>query len=219
MGIEAVIFDMDGLLFNTEKLYIVESKKVVEKLGFQIPDEVYLECAGASHERTMEILTDSLGPDFPLEEWHRMIHEQVIHRINTEGVKKKEGTDRILALLREKNMPLAVASSSGRKSVEGLLNMAGILEYFEKIVCGDEVENSKPHPEIFLKTAGAIDKSPDSCMVFEDSFQGIRAAHAAGMRPVMVPDLRSPDTDIIKLCFRVCSSLDYAAEIIDELLA
>ncbi len=218
MEIEAVIFDMDGLLLDTENLYITQSKTVVEHLGYHIPDEVYLECVGSSHPRTREILVENLGKDFPLEKWEKEIHHRVIGHLERHGVNKKQGVERILRILTDKNVSLAVASSTRRKNVEGLLNLAGIIEYFSVLLCGDEVENGKPHPEIFIRTAEKLSVHPESCLVFEDSFQGIRAAHAAGMRPVMIPDLRSPGVEIFKLCFRVCASLDHAADIISELL-
>ena len=218
MKIKAVIFDMDGLLLDTESLFISESRKIFEDLGCEIPDEVYLECAGTRNAGTKAILQDRLGPDLPLEAWERQIQSRVNNRIHTGGVKKKKGVDRILRALQAKDISLAVASSSERKDVEELLTLSGLIDNFKNIICGDEVENTKPNPEIFLKTAGALDESPGSCMVFEDSFHGIRAAHTAGMRPVMIPDLRSPGMDIIQLCFRICPSLDYAAEILDELL-
>jgi len=103
--------------------------------------------------------------------------------------------------------------------VEGLLALGGIRSYFDHLVFGDEVEHSKPHPEIFLKASRALDVNPENCLVFEDSFQGLRAARAAGMRPVMIPDLKMPSDEISGLCYRVCDSLFQAGDILDELLA
>ncbi|MBI9101700.1 MAG: HAD family phosphatase [Spirochaetales bacterium] len=219
MGIKAVIFDMDGLLFDTESLYIGESKKIVESMGHHIPDAVYLDCVGASHPRTREILIENLGGDFPLEEWEKRIHHQVIEHLETRGVDKKSGVDGILSALKAQHIPMAVASSTRRKNVEGLLKLGGIRDYFDYLVCGDEVKHSKPDPEIFLKAAGALEIKPANCLVFEDSFQGIRAANAAGMRPVMIPDLKQPDSEISGLCFRVCDSLLTAENLLSELLS
>lgn len=210
MGIEAVIFDMDGLLLNTECLYIDESKKVVESMGHHIPDEIYLECVGTSHSMTRAILLEHLGSDFPLEEWEEKIHHRVVSCFENNGVEKMAGVESLLEALREMGIPMAVASSTRRKNVEGLLKMGGIREYFDYLVCGDEVKQSKPNPEIFLKAANALSVSPESCLVFEDSFMGIRAAYAAGMRPVMIPDLKNPDDEISRLCFRILPSLDEA---------
>lgn len=216
--IEAVIFDMDGLLFDTEGTYVDASRKVALEMGFDLGEEVFHSCVGVNHERTEAILLEASDGKLPIGEWNLRVHKKVVEKFETDGIPVKAGASTILALLEKRGFPMAVASSTSRGSVLKMVAATGFDKYFSFYSCGDEVVHSKPHPEIFLNAAAGLKADPAKCLVFEDSPAGIRAAEAAGMRPVMVPDLIPPGPEFYSLIYRVCPGLNYAVNIIDELL-
>ena len=187
--ITAVVFDMDGILFDTERLcrdcWIALSKE------FAIPnmEEVYALCIGVNVQTTRQIVYDNYGKDFPFEEYDRRASAMYNEYIAEHGVPVKEGVRETLEALAKAGAKIAVASSTRREKVLRLLASAGIDRYFTAVVGGDTVTHSKPHPEIFLKACEALGVTPEEAIAVEDSHNGIRSAHAAGMAPVMVPDL------------------------------
>jgi HAD superfamily hydrolase (TIGR01509 family) len=216
--INAVIFDMDGLLLDTEGTYLSFSREVAAEMGFPLEEEVFHRCIGIPHNKTTAIVREATGGKMDVEQWARGVHKKVFQFFSKEGVKIKAGAVPLLETLKSRGLPLAVASSTHREGVLQLLAGADLVDYFQYFSCGDEVKNSKPDPEIFLKAAGGLGIDPQDCLVFEDSPAGIRAAAAAGMRPVMVPDLIMPHPDFYEHIFRVCPSLVYAGTILEELL-
>ena len=185
-----VIFDMDGVLFDSESVYI----DGYVMYASDCPDirETALSCIGANGRRTREIFVEKYGEDFPFDEYYRKVKAYV----QSHPIPLKKGTVEILKFLSENNVPLALASSTSTASVMKMLKEADILKYFDKVICGDMVSHSKPHPEIFLKAGEELGYAPENCYVIEDSFNGIRAAYNAGMIPVMVPDILGPDEEI-----------------------
>ncbi|MBQ3418387.1 MAG: HAD family phosphatase [Ruminococcus sp.] len=186
----AVIFDMDGVLFDSESVYI----EGYVKYASDYPDirETSLSCVGANGRRTREIFMEKYGESFPFDEYYRKVKAYV----QSHPIPLKQGAVEILKFLSEKNIPLALASSTSTPSVMKMLDEAQLLPYFDKVICGDTVSHSKPHPEIFLKAAEELGYAPENCYVIEDSYNGIRAAYNAGMIPVMVPDILMPDEEI-----------------------
>ena len=186
----AVIFDMDGVLFDSESVYI----EGYVKYASDYPDirETSLSCVGANGRRTREIFMEKYGESFPFDDYYRKVKAYV----QSHPIPLKQGAVEILKFLSEKNTPLALASSTSTPSMMKMLKEARLLPYFDKIICGDTVSRSKPHPEIFLKTAEELGYAPENCYVIEDSYNGIRAARSAGMIPVMVPDILQPDEEI-----------------------
>ena len=187
--ITAVVFDMDGVLFDTERLckdcWIALSKE------YEIPnmEEVYALCIGVNVQATRQIVYENYGKDFPFEEYDRRASEMYNRYIAEHGVPVKDGVRETLEALAKAGVKIAVASSTRREKVLRLLASAGIDRYFTAVVGGDTVTHSKPHPEIFLKACEALGVTPEEAIAVEDSHNGIRSAHAAGMAPVMVPDL------------------------------
>lgn len=216
--INGVIFDMDGLLLDTEGTYLSFSREVAAEMGFPLEEEVFHRCIGIPHDKTTAVVREATGGKIDVDLWARGVHEKVFRFFSEEGVKIKAGAVPLLETLKCRGLPLGVASSTHREGVLKLLTGAGLVEYFRFFSCGDEVKNSKPDPEIFLKAAEGLGIDPRECLVFEDSPAGIRAASAAGMRAVMVPDLIMPRPDFYEHVFRVCPSLVYAGTILEELL-
>jgi len=212
--IHAALFDMDGLLFDTERLSLELWNTASAEHGYDVPSELLKRLVGRSEADSRAILFQELGESFPYE---RIVHSYAEigrTRVLQEGVPRKSGVERLLAYLAEHNLPRAVATSSPRVTAEFLLREAGIYSRFQELITGDDVSESKPAPDIFELAATKLGVEPQHCVVFEDSPAGIRAAAAAGALPVLVPDLLSPDHEIMALCFAVCADLDEARELL-----
>jgi HAD superfamily hydrolase (TIGR01509 family) len=144
---------------------------------------------------------------FPIGEARRLRIQHTEETVARNGVPIKEGLGELLDLLDRSGVMKAVATSTERTRALSLLTLAGVLNRFDAVVCGDEVERGKPHPDIFLAAAAKLGRSPIDCMVLEDSESGLTAAHRAGMRPVLVPDLKAPSQEALALAFRVFPTL------------
>ena len=208
--ITAVVFDMDGILFDTERLcrdcWIALSKE------FAIPnmEEVYALCIGVNVQTTRQIVYDNYGKDFPFEEYDRRASAMYNEYIAEHGVPVKEGVRETLEALAKAGAKIAVASSTRREKVLRLLASAGIDRYFTAVVGGDTVTHSKPDPEIFLTACEALSVAPEEAIAVEDSHNGIRAAHAAGMLAVMVPDLLPVTEEMRKISAYVAADMNDA---------
>jgi HAD superfamily hydrolase (TIGR01509 family) len=202
----AVVFDMDGTLLDTESVFRDVVFAVCGTLGFPMTDDVHLAMVGSSHEATNRLLVEAYGVSFPYVLFEEQCREMFGHRM-AEAVPLKEGVIEILGELRGRGIPAAVATSSRSAHALGHLGRAGLLELFETVVTRDDVENPKPHPEPYLTAAKRLGMTPRHCLAVEDSHSGVRAAHAAGMQTIMVPDLVHPSTEIEALCAAVMRSL------------
>jgi HAD superfamily hydrolase (TIGR01509 family) len=205
---QAVIFDMDGTLLDTESVFKTIVYEVCTELGFEMTEAVHLSMVGGSHERTNQLLVEAYGVAFPyamFDERCRVIMRERSHG----GVPVKPGAREFVSELRERGIPTAVATSSRQPHAQHHLGAAGLLDLFDTIVTRDDVANPKPHPEPYLTAAKRLGIDPLQCLALEDSFSGVRAAHAAGMQTIMVPDLVHPSEDIRALGIAVMESLDH----------
>lgn len=214
--VRLAIFDMDGLLFDTENLFLRLTKETEKELGYSIPYSLHMESIGRTFDDVKELFRDHFGDGFPFREFFTRTKERVYSHIQREGMPVKEGARELIQALAERNIVLALASSSPRWIVEDNLSAAGMQSSFSIVVCGDEIEQGKPAPDIFFKTAELASVDPKEALVFEDSNNGIRAASAAGMRAVMVPDIKPAEKEVEQMAFRAYSSLLEALEEIDE---
>lgn len=186
---DAVIFDMDGVIFDSERLVLSCWEKVGEKYGFQGIDEVFLPCIGTNEVKTKEIVMDYYGQDFPYETFRQEASVLFHERVHLDGLPVKKGVREILDYLKEQEIPTAVASSTRLEAVSGELKQAGLYEYFKVVMGGDQLKRSKPEPDIYLMTCEKMDVIPSRAYAIEDSYNGIRSSFRAGMRPIMVPDM------------------------------
>jgi len=203
---QAVIFDMDGTLLDTESVFRSIVFEVCDEIGFPMTDEVHLSMVGGSHERTNQLLVEAYGVAFPyalFDQRCRVIMGERSHG----GVPVKPGALELVRELRERGIPTAVATSSRKPHAHTHLGATGLLDLFDTIVTRDDVTNPKPHPEPFLTAARRLGVEPVHCLALEDSHSGVRAAHAAGMQTVMVPDLVHPNDEIRALGIAVTESL------------
>lgn len=194
--IKGIIFDVDGTLLNTERIYMAAWKQAGKNAGYDIPDEVLLKTRAISGKAANRIYKEAMGEDFNFMDLHA---ERV--RIAEAIIAEKEdllmpGVADTLNWLKEKKIVMAVASSTVLEKTVSHLEHARLLSYFDAVVGGDMIENGKPAPDIFLKAAELLHLRPEECVVVEDSPAGIRAAFAANMTPVLIPDCvpENPET-------------------------
>jgi HAD superfamily hydrolase (TIGR01509 family) len=166
---------------------------------------------GSSHEFTNKLLVEAYGVAFPYAMFDQQCREMMKHRM-AETVPVKAGVHELLAELKARRIPAAVATSSRSPHALGHLGRAGLLDMFAAIVTRDEVQNPKPHPEPYLMAARHLGVAPETCLAVEDSHSGVRAAHAAGMQTIMVPDLVRPSDEVAALCAHVMESLHHLRE-------
>lgn len=204
----AFIFDMDGLLFDTELLTQEALRAMSRKYGEREDvDEFYPTTCGTTLATAKILYKNFFGEDYPFEARREEMRQWMRNEIDKNGIPIKKGAEELLKFLKEKGLKIALATSTTRASAEGHLKKAGFLPYFDATVCGDEIENAKPNPEIFLKAAKKLGVKPENCFVGEDSYLGVEAGAAAGMRVFMVPDMNPPREREKQLAYKICDSL------------
>lgn len=206
-NIKGVIFDMDGVLIDTEKISFNSFREVLSQYNYEMSEAFYLTMIGRNVKSIKELMINEYGEEFPFEEVYEKKVKIAVDTINRDGVIVKPGVHEIIDYLRDNNFKIAVATSTRRERAHYLLEQIGIKDKVNYIICGDQVENSKPDPEIFLKAAKGINIPPENCIVIEDSDAGILAASKAGMMGINVPDMKMPDENMKKLAFKICSNL------------
>lgn len=212
---KAIIFDMDGVLFDTETLTMEALRYVSKKHGENTAvDEFYPTTCGTTLATAKLLYKAFFGESYPFEERREEMRQWMFDYISKNGIPQKPGVHELLSYLKDNNFKIALATSSTRQSAENHLNNAGIIDFFDATVCGNEIENSKPHPEIFLKAAHKLDVSTENCFVVEDSYLGVEAGYKAGMNVFMIPDMNPPRDKEKKIAYKICSSL---TEIIEYL--
>jgi HAD superfamily hydrolase (TIGR01509 family) len=216
LKIEAVIFDMDGLMFDSETISFACWKTAAAKYGYQVTEELFLQTLGQTVEMCQAIYAEHFGEDFPFEAAKDERFRLGAEYIRTNPVPIKDGLLDLLVYLKNHHYKTAVATSTQRKSALPLIEKAGVADFFDDIVCGDEISRSKPDPEIFLTAALKLGASPERCMVLEDSESGIIAASRAGMKPVLIPDLKDASDEVKQLTFRQLKSLRQVVQIFEE---
>jgi HAD superfamily hydrolase (TIGR01509 family) len=214
--LSAVILDMDGLMFDTERLARDAWRRAMAEHGYALDDEVYLSVVGRTVEGACGAFVDAFGPGLPILDIEAA-KARYLREMLEPGPPLKHGLLALLDGLEALGLPLAVASATARAEVERRLVGVGLLARFGAVVGGDEVALGKPAPDLFLVAAARLGASPAECLVFEDSEAGVNAAAAAGMAVVMVPDLVEPSPSARVLAEAVLPSLAEALEIVRTL--
>jgi HAD superfamily hydrolase (TIGR01509 family) len=195
--ITAAIFDMDGTMFDTERLRMKMLKEAsIEIYGKTIPDQLLFDSLGLSAVSARQLAQNTFGKDYPYDKIRKRADELEVAYVKENGVPVKTGLMEVLERLKRNEVLLAVATSSKRAIAEEYLRDADVYKYFDVVVCGDEVEKGKPNPDIFLKAAAKINCPPESCFIFEDSENGLLAASAAHGLPVYIKDIKDARPDI-----------------------
>lgn len=205
--IKAIIFDMDGVILDSETISDITWKKAAEEKGLSVNDEILNACRGTNKNDTMIILKKYYGSDFDSEAFLERTSE-LFHMIEEkDGIPLMPYAKEILEYLKPRYR-LALASSTRGPTVERQLKTAGVIDYFETRTTGEMVIHSKPDPEIYLMACKSIGVEPAECAAIEDSLNGIKSAFAAGLNPVMVVDKIKPTEEIRKMCLEVFDSLE-----------
>ena len=212
---KTVVFDMDGVLFDTERLYIECWEQIADEAKLENIGMVLRECTGTNEQKTKEIMRTYYGNDFDLSCYYVRVKEIFQKHIREHGMPMKKGVHELLFYLKESGYRIGLASSTKVAEVKEELKSAGIDGYFDVIVGGDMVEESKPNPEIYLLACNKLGIEPKEAIAIEDSLNGIQSAYRAGMKPIMVPDLVAPTMQIEKMLF---AELDSLLEVRDFLI-
>lgn len=210
---KAVIFDMDGLMIDSERVTYNEYVKKLHLLGHDdFTEDVYINCLGKNKAGICQVFFDHYGDDFPMVEVWDDVHVWIDDELRRH-VPKKKGLDELLEYLKKNDYKTIVATSSGRARVDEILGNAGITEYFDDSICGDEVTHGKPDPEIFLTACEKLGVTPDEAIVLEDSESGILAGYRGNIDVVCVPDMKYPgeeyESKVTKMVDSLLDVIDY----------
>ena len=216
MKYKGAIFDMDGLLFDTELIYQQTWEEIAEERGVELESGFVKAISGTNGQYMRQVI----------EQYYHVSDGRAIVDACMERMRKKlsahvpvkKGVHEILDFFQKKGIPMAVASSSAAEQIASNLKKAGIEGYFSAVISGQEVRRGKPQPDIFLRAAERIGCEPGECFVFEDSENGIKAGYAAGCTAIMVPDRLEPSPTIVPYCRKICTDLLQAKQEIGAML-
>ena len=215
--VQAVIFDLDGLILDSERCYFRCWQRAAADVGFELSESRYGDLVGIPNDRAEMLLAERMGKAFPLADFRIRWNGYWDELLRCEEIPVKPGVLELLELLDARSIPRAIASSSFERDV--VASLGRWLERFPVIVSRDMVANGKPAPDLFLAAAQRLGVAPQYCLALEDSDVGIRAAVAAGMPVILVPDINQPSPEAVAAAWRVCSSLHEAIPIIEILLS
>ncbi len=213
----AVVFDMDGLLIDTERLMLKAMDEAARAIGRDMPFPVCQSMVGLTHAQSDGILVEHFGPGFALDAYVADVRARFVEA-HKAGVALKTGVIEMLDHLDAVGAPRAVATSSRMTSVATHLGHAGLLDRFDAFITAESVTQGKPHPEPYLKAAQALGMDPRDCIALEDSHNGVRAAAAAGMMTIMVPDMLAPTDEMHALCVRIAQDLHEVRDLLSVMV-
>ncbi|HEY1790580.1 MAG TPA: HAD family phosphatase [Verrucomicrobiae bacterium] len=214
----AIIFDMDGLLLDSERPYRDAWLVVSNQRGYPLSESIYVKAVGRDDRDTREIFCTHFGNDFPYDEICADVRVMMDRHTADAGHALKDGVVEVLEYLAQCSIPCVVATSTMRQKALARLGQSNILRYIREVSGGDEVTKGKPEPDLYLLAAKKLGVAPDQCLAFEDSAPGARAAHKAGMRVIVIPDLVPPPDDVRGFSLNIFSSLRHARPAIEQWL-
>ena len=197
LSFDGVVFDADGTLFDTENLMYEVWVEVGEEMNFPYPGREYLDYVGLNRAAVLALMKERYGKAFDGADFMVRCVDRLSRRIEEEGVPLKPGVREILIFLRERNIPVGLATSTHRVRTQRRLELCGLTDCFQAVTTGDEVSKGKPDPEIYLTTCEKLGLDPTRCLAVEDSKNGILSARAAGMSVAMIPDMIPPSETLL----------------------
>lgn len=213
----ALIFDMDGLLLDTEGVYQRSWSAAAADLGYTLTNDIYMMLIGITIADCEKRLVEQFGSAFPLEQFRADARERYLEIVEKDGIPLKPGVIEALDWADARGLPCGIGTSTVTAEARDRLVRHGILERFITVVGGDQISHGKPDPEIFLKVAKALGAAPGDCLVFEDAHSGVRAAHAGGIPVALVPDLLPATDEIAAMTVGVFPSLLDVVDRLDKL--
>lgn len=214
--IKAIIFDMDGLMIDSERVTFECYQEILKGMNLTMDEEFYKTLLGKPLKGIYQRFYDVYGNDFPIEDVIKDVHA-LAKRFETEGVPIKTGLKSLLEYLKENNYKTIVATSSNRDRVDTILSQAQITDYFDDSICGDEVTKGKPNPEVFLKSCQKLSVNVDEAIVLEDSEAGIQASYDAGIKVICIPDMKYPEKQYEEKTFKILKDLNGVTEYLKNL--
>lgn len=206
--IEAVIFDMDGLMINSEIVSFTVYKELLKKYDVELNQQLYCYCfAGKTMVNGLLFARDYFHLDYDIDEACLFCHKKEHEIVDVDGVDLKPGLVELLEYLKDNHIRMAIATSSGIERIHKLLDRHSILRYFDNITYGNEVKNGKPAPDIFLKACEKLNVEPKNALVLEDSEAGVQAGFSANIPTICVPDLKYPDEKYVSMSVKVLNDL------------
>lgn len=214
--IKAVIFDMDGVLFDTEQLMKEGWMKASQEMHFTLTEEQMTQMRGSSKVNNAALFQKWYNGTIDYHEGRAIRSQYVDDYVKQYSIPEKKGLKELLSYLKNKKIPCAIATSTARQRASHYWELAGITNYFTASVCGDEVTNCKPDPEIFLTAAKKLNTPIEDCMIVEDSINGLKAARNSGAFSCMVPDLTPYSPDLKPVCDYVCEDLTAIIQLLES---
>ena len=200
LNLQLLIFDMDGLILDTERIALKSWEIMLKEYEYQFDKEFLISLFGTTEDSMEARFKNHYGQDFPFEQFRQRCMQERLKMIEQEGETLiKYGLTDLLNFAKTNKIQTAVATSTVRSIAEKSLKLSGLLNSFDTIVCGDEIKNSKPQPDIFLKAAEKANVSPENAIVLEDSSNGIKAASNANMRCIWIKDIVIPSEEVLSL--------------------
>lgn len=215
--VKAVIFDMDGLLLDTEKLLVRFWQEAAREAGFDMTREIALNIRSMHRSFAIPYLKSVLGDDFDYLKIRSRRMELMNEHLAKHGLELKKGAKTLLTYLNENKIPAAVATATDYERAEKYLKETGIFGYFDKIICATMVKVGKPKPDIYIYAASELGLEPSECAALEDSPNGVKSAAAAGCKTIMVPDLTEPDEELSRIIAAKAGSLDEVIGILEKI--
>ena len=211
--VQGLVFDMDGLIFDSERVVQRSWNIAGKELGYERFGEYIYQTIGFNVTRRIRFFLETVGSDFPYEEFNIRTREIFCEIVDQEGLGIKPGAKELIIYAKKQGYRLAVATSSRREYAIRNLKESNLFHLFDGMVCGDMVQNAKPDPEIYLMASKLIGLAPQNCLALEDAPAGVRAAAAAGMPVIVIPDLVWPDDEIRALATFQLNSLNEVMEL------
>lgn len=204
---KTVIFDLDGVIFDSEQVVRRGWQYAAQKLQLGDVDSLFLQCVGTNHIFTEQLLQKTFDAQFSYEEFRKYTREYFYQYTGAYGLPVKPGVKELMEYLKTEDYRIGLASSSTLQYILNGLRQAELIHYFDVIVSGENLQRSKPEPDIYLQACKKIGVIPAEAYAIEDSYNGIRSASRAGMQPIMVPDLLPTTAEMQALCRCICQDL------------